>query len=141
MAGVQSGYRNRLFRAVHVEGQKRGFDHDALRDLCAERYGVHSMSALTDGQLAAVYHSWTGKGLRRRAALPQRGEALKAKAETIVSGEELLELDREFATRGLGESGRLAFIRRQLRGRDQIRTRKDWVKIITPLRRMNRRTK
>ncbi len=140
MPGLKAGYRKRLFSAVHAEAAKRKIDHDALHDMCAERFKVRSMADMTDRQLAFLYHDWTGKGLRRRAALPRKGEAAAAGAEAqIVSGEELIELGREFAKREIGEAGRGDFIARQLRGRREIRTRRDWVKVIGGLRAMNRR--
>jgi hypothetical protein len=140
MPGKQSGYRARLFKALHAEGIKRGLDHDGLHDLCCQQFAVHSMGDATEHQLAGLYRNWTGHTLRNRAKLPRRGEAAKrASAGQMVSAEEAILMDAEFASRDLHGDARANFIRRQLRGRDQVRTRADWVRVITPLRNMNRR--
>jgi hypothetical protein len=123
---------------VHAEAVKRGLDHDALHDLARERYGVHSMSELTDEQLLAIYRGWTGKGLKRAGTLPKRGE-LAGKGDEIVSAGDLEDLAREFGARGLGADGQRNFVRRQLRGRETIRSRKDFVRVMGGLRAMNRR--
>jgi hypothetical protein len=129
-----------LFHAVHAEARKRKLDHDALHDMCVRNYGVRSMSELSDAQLLAIYRSWTGKVLRSRGKLPARGEAAKSGAAAeMVSAEDLAMLDQEWAKRGLGVDGRAAFVRRQLRGRDVIRTRRDWVRVMGGIRQMNRR--
>ncbi len=133
-----AGYRGRLFSAVHAEAAKRKIDHDALHDLCVARFRVHSMADLSERQLAQLYRDWTGKGIKRRANLPRKGEA-KGPAAQIVSGEELVELGKEFAKREIGEAGRGNFIARQVRGRREIRTRRDWVRVIGGLRAMNAR--
>jgi hypothetical protein len=140
MPGKTSGYRARLFKAVHAEGQKRGLDHDALHDLCCEQFAVHSMGQATDHQLEGLYRHWTGHTLKRRAKLPRRGEAAKASAAAqMISAEEIVALDAEFARRNLVDGERANFMRRQLRGRADVRTRADWARVITPLRAMNAR--
>ena len=138
MPGPQKGYRNRLFRGIHAEALKRGMDHDALHDMVAQRFSVHSMSEASDAQLEAVYRGWTGKSLKRVGKLPQRGELAK-QAEEMVSPADLELLAQEFAARGLGIDGQRNFVRRQLRGREEIRTRKDVVRVMGGLRAMNRR--
>ena len=138
MPGPTKGYRNRLFSAVHAEAVKRGLDHDALHDLFAERYGVHSMSEMTEEQLLATYRAWTGKGLRGVGKPLKRGE-LAAKGDEMVSPGDLEMLAQEFAKRGLGADGQRNFVRRQLRGREAIRSRKDLVRVMGGLRAMNRR--
>jgi hypothetical protein len=138
--GKKSGYRARLFKAVHAEGLKRGMDHDGLHDMFARVFAVHSMADATDHQLAGIYREWTGHTLKNRAKLPRRGEAAKQRsAAQMVSGEEIITLDAEFALRNMGLEGRANFVRRQLRGSDQVRTRADWARVITPLRAMNRK--
>jgi hypothetical protein len=136
MAGPKSGFRGRLFAAVHAEGAKRGFDHDGLRDLFHTNYGTRSLAQATDAQLLAVYRGWTGKTLKYMGKLPRRAEGQDLQ---IVSGADLSDLAQEFAVRGLGEEGKAAFIRRQLRGRDVIRTRRDFVRVMAGVRAMNRR--
>ncbi len=138
MPGPQKGQRIRLFRAIHAEALKRKLDHDALHAMAHDRFGVHSMSELTDEQLLSIYRGWTGKGLRRAGRLPSRGE-LAAKGEEMVSAGDLEELAQAFSARGLGIDGQANFVRRQLRGRAEIRTRKDFVRVMGGLRAMNRR--
>lgn len=128
----------RLFRAVHAEGTKHGLDHDAIHDLCRERFQVHSMSEMTEGQLAALYHGWTGHGLRRKNPLPRRGYARGQDVE-LVSAEDIETLGRAFAARGWGKETQTAFIRRQLQGRAEIRTRRDFWRVFSGVRAMNRR--
>jgi len=136
--GSKSGYRNRLFHAVHAEARKRKLDHDALHDLCCERFAVHSMSELTDTQLAEIYKGWTGKRLKRAAALPRAGE-VNDPVVRIATAADLEMMEAEFAKRGLGAEGRRSFIRRQLRGREVLRTRQDVVRVTAGIRAMNRR--
>jgi len=137
--GPKSGRRSRWFRAVHAEALKRGMDHDALHDLCTSCYKVHSMSELTEEQLESIYHGWTGKSLRRHGSLPRRGEAAAGAVAQIVSAEDLELLAQEAAKRGWGADTLQKFVRRQLQGRDTIRTRRDWARVYNGLRAMNRR--
>jgi len=138
MPGPQKGYRIRLFHAIHAEAAKRKLDHDALHDMMVERFKVRSMSELSDKQLETVYHGWTGKGLKRAGKLPKRGELAK-QGDEIVSPADLEMLAQEFAKRELGADGQRNFVRRQLHGREEIRTRKDIVRVLGGLRAMNRR--
>jgi hypothetical protein len=138
MPGPHSAFRGRLFKAVHAEAAKRDMDHDALRDLCHRSYGVRFMSEMTDADLLKLYRSFTGKSLKRKAQLPRRGELDEA-GERLISGEELVALDAEFARRALGPEARQNFVRRQLKGRDEIRTRSDFVRVWNGIRAMNRR--
>lgn len=137
MAGTQAGYRNRLFRAVHAEAIKRKLDHDAVHDMCVRDFGVRSMGELTDAQLLSIYRGWTGKVLRRKAKLADPD--WKAQPDGLVSGDELEAIAQEFAKRGLGIDGQRNFVRRQLQGRDQIRSRKDYIRVMHALREMNAR--
>jgi hypothetical protein len=128
-----------LFHAVHAEAAKRKMEHSDLHDMCARNYGVHSMSEMTDAQLLEIYRGWTGRVLKYRGKLPTRGEAASTSSSEMVSGEDLLALDQECAKRGLSAEGRSNFVRRQLRGRDIIRTRRDLVRVLAGIRAMNRR--
>lgn len=136
--GTKNGYRNRLFRAVHAEALKRRLDHDGLRDLCREKHGVHSMAEMSDSQLLGLYREWTGHTLRTKAKLPGRGEVGTAVAQ-LATPADLEVMAQEFAKRGMGAQAQKAFIRRQLRGREQLRTRADVVKVTAGVRAMNRR--
>jgi hypothetical protein len=137
--GPKSGLRTRLFRAIHAEAPKRGFDHDGLHDMCVREYRVHSMSEMTEQQLMSLYKGWTGKGLKSRAKLPKRGEAAAGAIAEIVSGEDLVRLGEEFAKRGMGPEGQRNFVARQLRGRVEIRSRRDFARVFNGVRAMNRR--
>ncbi|MDE2097837.1 MAG: hypothetical protein KGL39_11360 [Patescibacteria group bacterium] len=134
--GPNAGFKNRLMRAIHAEGKKRGIDHDGLHDLCRENYGVKSMSELSGEQLYGWYHGWTKKGLRSRTKVRPWGGADDCR---LVGGEQLIELAQEFAKRGWGQQTQNNFIRRQLKGRDIIRTEHDWRIVIRGVRAMNRR--
>jgi hypothetical protein len=131
----------RLFRAIHAEAAKRGMDHDALRDLCREHFGVHSMGQVTESQLAGLYKSWTGHQFRsgtKAPPLPKRGYA-RGTDTTLVSGGDIERLGRAFARLGWGEATQRAFVERQLRGRHEIRTRRDFWIVFSGLRAMQRR--
>src|SRR5882762_6235393 len=94
------------------------------------------MSKLEDNHLLSIYRGWTGKTLKTGGKLPRRGETAKLE---LASPLDLELVDQEFANRGLGEAQQAAFLRRQLRGRTEIRTRADAVRVLGGLRAMNRR--
>jgi hypothetical protein len=137
--GTKSGYRQRLFRAVHAEAKKRKLDHDAIHDMCREKFGAASMATLTEGQLLTIYREWTGHGLKRKAALPARGEVNVAAPAVMATPADLEMLAAEAAKRGLSADGLRNFTRRQLRGRVELRTRRDVVRVASAIRAMNRR--
>ncbi len=134
---VKTTRRARLFRAVHAEAARRGIDHVSLSEICRNRFGVESMGDLADDKIEDIYRSWTGHGIRGRA-LPKRGYAKTSELE-IVSPQDVETLARAFAKRGWGEETQRNFIRRQLGGRDEIRTRRDFWKVFSGVRAMNRR--
>lgn len=131
--------RARLFRGLHAEAAKRGLDHDGLRDVCRMQFEVHSLGDLTDAQLSELFHQWTGKGLRRKQKLPKRGYAQSGELE-MVSGEDLNTLGAAFAAMGWGRETQRQFVRRQLSGREEIRTRRDFWKVFSGIRAMQRRS-
>jgi hypothetical protein len=137
MSGAKAGYRHRLFKAVHAEAPKRGMDHDALHDMCVTRFAVHSMSELNDAQLLEIYRGWTGKTLRSKAKKASPG--WKDAPAAMVSGDEIEAIAQEFAKRGMGEGSQKNFIRRQLRGRAVIVSRRDYIRVFHALRAMNER--
>ncbi len=136
--GKHSGFRTRLYRAIHAEASKRGIDHDGLRDICAMRCGAKRMSDMTDAQLHGLYRSWTGRELRQRAKLPRRGRDPLADGQMVAS-EEMIALEQEFAKAGWDEAAQKTFIRRQLKGRETVRTRGDWKRVLCGVRAINRR--
>jgi hypothetical protein len=97
------------------------------------------MADATDAQMLGIYRQWTGHPLKGRGTKPQRGEARGGVVTKIVSGEDLILLDAEFAKRSLSGHGRTAFVRRQLGGRETIRTRQDFARVYSGLSAMNRR--
>lgn len=135
-----AGLRARLFRALHAEGLKRGFDHEGLRDLCRERFDIESMGSLDIDQLQRMYRGFAGRWFptRKRKPLPKRGYAKSGELE-IVSGDHLETLARAFAMRGWGKETQRTFIRRQLGGREQIRTTRDFQRVFRGVQAMNRR--
>ena len=143
--GESAGLRARLFRAVHAEGLKRGLDHDGLRDVCRERFKLESMGKLQVNQLQQLYRGFTGYGFRARKAgtrpaapLPKRGYGQRGELE-MVSADHLETLARAFAMRGWGRETQRVFIRRQLSGREQIRTTRDFQRVFRGVQAMNRR--
>jgi hypothetical protein len=130
----------KLFRGIHAEGLKRGMDHDALRDLATENYQVYSMAKLSDAQLLAMYRMLSGgKKLKNRGNLPSRGELTAGAESELVYAEDLTELDQCFAEAGFSMAAKLTFTRRQLDGRDYIRTRGDLVRVMAGIRAFLRR--
>ncbi|KKM81379.1 hypothetical protein LCGC14_1330380 [marine sediment metagenome] len=136
---MKTNVKSRLFRALHAEASRKGLDHDALRDIAKERFGVESMSVLTVDNLQHLHRDLTGRWFHaRKAPLPKRGTAAAGEMEIISPGH-LETLARAFAKRGWGRDTQRAFIRRQLRGREQIRTTADFQKVFRGVQAMNRR--
>jgi hypothetical protein len=136
---VEGTIRARLMRALHAEGSKRGLDHDGIRDICHLKFNVDSMGALNEGQLKTLFRDWTGRNFtRRKTALPKRGYAKSGELE-MVSAEDLETLERAFSARQWGPETKRAFIRRQLDGREEIRTKADFHRVFSGARAMNRR--
>lgn len=131
--GKEKGYRNRVMRALHAEAAKRKIDHDGLRDL----FRVRSLSTVETGEIVKVLNSW-GKRMRQ-SVLPRKGYAAAGGAVEMVSGEDLTLLGDAFQRAGWGENQQRAFIRRQLGGRETIRTRKDFHRVFSGMRAINRR--
>lgn len=132
--GPHVGFRNRLMRAIHAEGKKRGIDHDGLHDIAVQNWGVPSIKDASEAQLYGLYNGWTKKGLRRRARPFPSGDNRE-----FVNGEDLVEMAEEFAKRGWGADTQSNFIARQLRGRHKISTRGDLRKVLFAVRAMNKR--
>lgn len=132
--------RAKLFRAIHAEGAKAGLGHEELRDACREQFGVASMGDLTLDDLQQLYHQFAGRYLRAaKTRLPRRGCARSSAVDELVSAEHIETLGRAFAMRGWGAKTQREFIKRQLRGRHQIRTMADLQKVFRGVQAMNRR--
>jgi hypothetical protein len=127
-------------RALHAEAMKRGLDHEGLREVCRLKFGVASMAGMTAGQLKTAFRDLTGKNFvqHRKVTLPPRGYAQSGQAE-LASPEELEVLERACALRGWGPEAKKAFVRRQLRGREVVRTRADFQRVFRGVQAMNRR--
>ncbi len=141
--------RVNILRALHAEGKKRGFDHGMLREIAGQRFGVSSMSALSEDQLNGWYREWTGRVFRpkrrpirnkaqRHAAGTAGRKDATSKVEHLVSGDDLALLGQFAARLGWGKETLAKFTRRQLGGRDQIRTVADLNKVLWPMKRMLR---
>lgn len=127
-------------RALHAEGAKRGYDHAGLHDLCWVKFGAGSMAALDLGQLKTFFADLVGRNFRRRRATPlPRKETARGADLEMVGAEDLETLGNAFALRQWGPETRAEFIRRQLGGREQIRTRGDFWRVFSGVRAMNRR--
>lgn len=142
MASSEKALRSRALQALHAEGKKRGFDHEALRN---EVFRVRSLADVPIDKLLAALKNWTGRGLRRVRAekrgteLPRKGYGTDPASAEMVSGDDLNTLAEAFAQRGLDKDAQHNFIRRQLGGREVIRTRKDFHRVFSGIRAMNRR--
>ena len=127
---------------MHAAGAKRGLDHEGLRDLCRGKFGLASMGDLDLAQAGAIYRDLTGSefllNARPKVTLPKRGYGKQGETE-MVSADEIELLGRAFAQRGWGPATQSAFVRRQLGGRDKIRTRADFQRVFRGVQAMNRR--
>lgn len=152
--------RSRMMRGLHAEASKRGLTHLALHELVAERYGVASLSKLSEAQLREWYREFTGKGFRHRGIGPgsrawAAGNAGRRKADQPVNGESanrggqqavielasgddmamLLDLARQI---GWPVTALATFVERQL-GRPQVRTMADVNKVLWAMKAIARR--
>jgi len=73
---------------------------------------------------------WTGKGLRRNAPLPRRGYGSSTFVE-LAGLEDFATLANAFAVAQMNGEAQKTFIRRQLRGRDTVRTVADFHKVFS----------
>lgn len=127
--------RTKLLRALHAEGKKRGLDHDDLRFVLR----VSSLSDASIADMERVLKEWTGKSIRRRqTSLPRKGY-LKTGELQIAGLEEFTTLQNAFAIAGMDGDAQRGFIRRQLRGREEVRTVADFHRVFSGLRAINRR--
>ena len=88
-----------------------------------------------------MLRSWTGKTVRK-SPLPRKGYAARCEATgqiEMVSGEDLTLMADAFQRRGWTAEQQRNFIRRQLGGRETVRTRKDFHRVFSGVRAMNRR--
>lgn len=132
--GKEKGFRNRVMKALHAEAIKRGISHEDLREM----FSVHSLGLVETKDLVNQLRAW-GKRMRV-SQLPRKGYATKAAASPeMVSGEDLTLLGDAFQRRGWTQDQRNNFIRRQLGGRETIRTRADFHRVFSGVRAMNRR--
>ena len=139
-----------LLRALHAEGRKRGLGHDALHDLAVEHFGVDSLSRLTHPQARGLFKRVAGRQFhakrhrirsveRRKAAGTEGRKGLKQNVTTMISPADCALLyEIAYGKLGWAEQTLKRFIRRQLRGRDQIRTMGDLNAVLWPVKRMAR---
>lgn len=120
---------------LHAEAAKRKIPHEDLREM----FGVHSLSVVDVDALLRMLRGWKLR-VPRKTALPRKGDqALQPGTPQMVSGEDLETLARAFAQRGWGLDTQRNFIRRQLRGREVVRTVADFQRVFSGVRAMNRR--
>ena len=144
--------RTALMRALHAEGLKRSLDHEALRDLAADGFGVVSLSQLNTGDLGRLFQQVAGRDFhaklrrisissrsRRKAAGTEGRSYATSSVATLVDPSDC-ELLYALAYGDLGWTGATLrrFIARQLSGREQIRTMGDLNKVLWPVKRMVR---
>jgi hypothetical protein len=114
-------------------------------------FKVRSLSTVETNDLVGLLKQWTGRAVRksrpsRKSAwparpaeqMPRRGYGKNGETE-LVGGDDLNTLAEAFAQRNMGKEAQANFIRRQLRGRDSIRTRADFHRVFSGVRAMNRR--
>ncbi len=143
--------RAKLVRALHAEARKRGWGHADLHDEAAERFGAASISALSDEQIKDWFLAMTGRMFRakhsgiadkrRRQAAGTAGRKTAAAKTNVVhlASADDVELLYQVAYKIGWDKQRLkGFIRRQLKGRETIRTLADLNKVLWPLKRMAR---
>lgn len=133
--------RKKAMQALHAEGRKRGFDHQALRELA----GVESLKSLKRAQIVELTNRLRGgEGVGDRKARRRRGLATR-KAQSVGGVIELVDAKAIEIIRGLAEAlgwsnERLEkFTARQLNGRTEIRTIGDANAVIRGMRAIYRR--
>ena len=142
--------RSTLLRALHAEGRKHRLDHDALHDLAAEHFGSASLSTLDATQLGSLFQRISGRDFRlkqdklrsralRKAAGTEGRKDGNPKLQTLVSPDQVEMLYQvAYGKLGWSQATLKTFIRRQLKGRDQIRTVGDLNRILWPVKRIAR---
>ena len=145
----------KLLRAVHAEAAKRDLDHDALHAQAVERFGVDSIAVLTEQQLRELFRGLAGRpyrakhpGVRGNERRQAAGTAGRNKGQAADGGKEVVHLattadvqlcyDAAYAI-GWDQERLISFIRRQLKGKEQIRTLAECNKVLWPLKAMGRR--
>jgi len=142
--------RAKMMRGLHAEASKRGLSHDGLHELVEKRYGVASLSQLSEAQLREWYREFSGKGFRhpgmgsasrRRAAGTAGKKAGSMPAPRVVelAGADDIAMLIDLAARiGWSVTALHKFVARQL-GREQIRTMADVNKVLWALKAIARR--
>jgi hypothetical protein len=142
--------RSKMMRGLHAEARKRGLSHDGLHELVEKRYGVRSLSQLSEAQLREWYREFSGKGFRHRGIAPgsrawAAGNAGKkaapdgARKVVELAGADDIAMLIDLAARiGWSVTGFHKFVARQL-GREQVRTMADVNKVLWALKTIARR--
>ena len=143
---------SKVMGALHAEAAKLGLSHQDLSEMAGQRYGVASMAALDDGQLRDLFLDLTGRvfhpkhpGMQNRQRRKAAGTAGRKDASNKVV-EMAATVDVEMVYQlgyalGWTQQTIKTFIRRQLRGRDQLRTMADVNKVLWGLRAIAKRKK
>ena len=144
--------KTRVMGALHAEAAKRGLSHQDLSERAGKRYGFASMADLDDGQLRDLFLDLTGRvfhpkhpGMRNRQRRKAAGTAGRKNAiNKVVEMAATVDVEMVYQLAyGLGWTQETikTFIRRQLGGRDQLRTMADINKVLWGLKAIAKRKK
>jgi hypothetical protein len=148
--------RSKMMRGLHAEASKRGLSHDGLHELVEKRYGVASLSQLSEAQLREWYREFSGKGFRhrgmgsasrRRAAgaagrrqpdQPINRSTDQSKVIELASADDIAMLIDLAGQIGWSVTALHKFVARQI-GRENIRTMAEFNKVLWALKAIARR--
>ena len=144
--------RTKVMGALHAEAAKRDLSHQDLSEMAGKRYGVGSMSDLNEGKLRDLFRDLTGKpfrakhpGMRNRQHRQAAGTAGRKNANhKVVEMADATDVEMVYQLAyALGWTLQTikTFIRRQLGGRDQLRTMADVNKVLWGLKAIAKRKK
>ena len=142
--------KTRVMGALHAEGLKRGLSHQDLSEMAGQRYGVASMAALDDGQLRDLFLDLTGRlfhpkhpGMRNRQRRQAAGTAGRKDGNPkLVEMAATADVEMVYQigySLGWTRQTIQTFIRRQLGGREQLRTMAEVNKVLWGLKAIARR--
>ena len=133
---------------------KKDLDHDALHAQAVERFSVDSIAVLTEEQLRELFRGLAGRpfrakhpgvrGKQRRQAAGMAGrkgpaaEGEKKVVHLATTADVEMVYDAAYAI-GWDQKRLISFIRRQLEGKETIRTLAECNKVLWPLKAMGRR--
>ena len=142
--------KTKVMGALHAEALKRRLSHQDLSDMADRRYGVASMAALDDGQLRGLFLDLTGRlfhpkhpGMHDRQRRQAAGTAGRKDGNPkLVEMAATADVEMVYQlgySLGWTRQTIQTFIRRQLGGREQLRTMADVNKVLWGLKAIARR--